>query len=331
MNDRLVFFSTDKGFLVPTLTAALQVASQDAVTSVADIIVFLVNFAPLQSSQIRNAFAGTKLIFLDLDLSTLLPSSSNFFHQTHVPITTMARLFTFHGIPSQYEHIVYLDGDIQVVGDLSPLVSFDVRPGMILAANDQVFLCEARFGAAGRFWKTLRHYLADLQLDDPKAYFNAGVLACRRTTWATISQDAMSYFTQHSQKCIFHDQSALNAVCKGKRLVLNPIYNMISNFMVLKTNDCLKPSLIHFTGANKPWHDNVPEWQEPFRGPYERLLERFPLLHAYRPSRDNKTERDRKAATTWRGVLIQTWYDRLKGERLRRYLRNTKFELTPRA
>ncbi len=42
MTGRLVFFTTDAGYLIPTLVAALQVEEQACVGRLADVAIFLI-------------------------------------------------------------------------------------------------------------------------------------------------------------------------------------------------------------------------------------------------------------------------------------------------
>ena len=323
---RLIFFTTDAGFLLPTIQAAMQVAAQARVTAIADILIFLVDMLPADKLLLEAAFAGRPFRFELLD-PALPDASSVAFNQTHVPLSTLARLATGALIPDQYEHLVYLDGDIQITGDIYPLVSHNVTEGHIAAANDTTWLCE---GDSGPYWRRMRLYLDGIGVADPHDYFNAGVLAFRRSTWAQVAPTARDFFLSHSAACLFHDQSALNAVCVGRREVLPPIYNFISGYAEIGAQEDTAPRIIHFTGAAKPWFSRCWPWYGQFIGHYDDLLQRYPILADYHPRRppEDIVAIEMDVVRSRRRVSLRTpWRRPLRRLMYRRYAKSQLFAL----
>ena len=81
--------------------------------------------------------------------------------------------------------------------------------------------------------------------------------------------------------CLFHDQSALNAVCRGRRKVMSPRYNYTTPFALAAGVQVYDPVVMHFTGSDKPW---LFEQRPPWRGygqPYRNMLRDHPALMPY--------------------------------------------------
>jgi lipopolysaccharide biosynthesis glycosyltransferase len=328
MNNRAIIFVTDRGYIVPTLVAASQVASEVGISEVADILIYLVGMTAEELDTLSREFQFAKMTFIPINFTETILSDRISFAPSHVSKTTLARFFTAEFIPSRYEHVIYLDGDVQITGSISSLIHHSVDPGKILAANDQFFLSSAHFGSAGRTRRTHKKYMNNLGVTDPADYFNAGVLAARRETWASICHEALEFFLNNSEKCLFHDQSALNAVCLSKREIMSPLYNFSTAYAELAGSK-VAPAIVHFTGEIKPWFslDRGP-WFGKFAAPYADIIRRFPFLQAY-TGRWSEA-RARAAAIEARrqkliGRLYSMWDLQVRRKRLFAYLKDTHF------
>jgi lipopolysaccharide biosynthesis glycosyltransferase len=272
--NRLIFFTTDAGFLLPTLQAATQIRRQSAVCAIADLAIFLVGMEADDIARVRAAFEPEGILFFELDPSAYSLPDGATFNAGHVPPSTLARLTVADRVPTHYEHLVYIDGDTQIVGDLLPLVSHDVAPGKILAATDHNIACSSPTGKYGR---TLRDYVQSLGIVNTELYFNAGVLAFRRETWRDIGPAALAFMRKNSALCKFHDQSALNAICDGRREVMHPAFNYAPAYH-LTGQRRFGPSIIHFIGSSKPWQSNCTLWLGRWFETYRQLVEAHPFL-----------------------------------------------------
>jgi len=272
---RLVLFVTDKGFLVPTLSVARQVIRQNILQH-ADVYIYLVDVEKALQEKVQQDFAPYGIKFVALENKDFLPSGDTRFRTGHVPYTTLARLVLTDFIPEQYEHILYLDGDTQLVGDITPLVLMDVPEGKIATVNGSMWLKHGKQGF------DVESYLKGLGGVTAEEYFNAGVLAFRRSTWAEMGPAALKFFFDNSEACYFHDQSALNATCKGRRVALPPAYNFHSEYAKLLVQYLgYKPRIVHFTGKTKPWSYAVLPWGARFARPYVDLVTEYPYLREY--------------------------------------------------
>lgn len=323
-----IVFVTDPGFLVPSISAATQVANQHKVTSIADIYIILVDFEESVVDLIRSVFTPFGIKFLTIAPASFLPSDPIALNKTHVPMTTLGRLAIQEVIPSSIEHVLYIDGDVQILGDIFPLVSHRVKPGHIAAANESLWLCQNDLGS---FWPRHKKYLDHLGIENPIDYFNAGVLAFRMDTWREMAPKALSYFTKNSAECLYHDQSALNAVFLGRREILSPTYNFNSFFSTLGTIAETKPKIAHFTGGYKPWFFPGPPWHGKFIGQYEELATKYDVLKPF--SKKMPPEQIRRIIASerksrFKQFIITPWRSWLRRREFLRYLQETEFSVT---
>lgn len=323
--NRAIFFTTDRGFLVPTLVAATQVLNQPDVRAIADIFVFLVGFSEPEANEIRREFRDQPIIFQTSSPSRYSMPDEAVFRKTHVPPSALARLTVGRNIPEHYKHLTYFDGDIQIVGSILDLIRFDVPEGLILGATDRPYVKIPENDASAR---TTRDYLKCIGIKDPRDYFNSGVLSATRDTWISLSDKALQYFLQHSDRCRFHDQSALNAISVGHRLALSPRYNYVSTYAECEAEDMISPAVIHFTGAQKPWFADSRPWRGRFKESYAAILQAHPMLRdfPFMPDAEHMERTDRDGERAWKLLrLITPWRVPLRRRRIRRYLRETQF------
>jgi len=273
-----IIFTTDKGYLVPTLLVAEQIALQNDVFAVADILIFLTDFTLEEFTEIEGLFADRPFKFVALDAELYALPMEATFNKTHVPRSALARLATGNLIPENYDFIIYIDGDVQIVGSLLPLVTKEPVEGQLLAACDQAYIS---WPEKGRYASEIRKYLHRLGIEDPFDYFNSGVLVATRSTWLKITVDALEFMRNHSRDCRYHDQSALNAVARDRRVHLSPKYNCVSWYHLLGLVEEIEPAIIHFTGGAKPWNTDTPPWNGRFRHLYSDFVSKYPLVRKY--------------------------------------------------
>jgi lipopolysaccharide biosynthesis glycosyltransferase len=329
MKDRLVLFTSDRNFLLPTLIAAWNLLKQDAVKLIADVAVVTVGMTTHEVSYLRKLVSQFEIEILNLGDKDL-DSQEWTFNKTHVPTSTLARLYTPSLIPSHYTNIVYLDGDIQIVGDLFPLISYDVPSGKLLAAPDRFLLGGTSVGWQSSVWRDDCSYIRSLGIENPDDYFNAGVIAARSETWKDVCDSALEFFKAHSELCRYHDQSALNAVCKGKTLRLSLAYNFSSSLEAINGEDYITPRLLHFTGANKPWFkDGKSPWQSSFVPLYNDFVDRYPdICREFSPAgRPSDAGVERTTSTSARSYLYGRYAIASKRAKLKRFIRRKEFFL----
>jgi lipopolysaccharide biosynthesis glycosyltransferase len=177
----------------------------------------------------------------------------------HMTPATYRRLFLPAVLPEHYERILYLDSDLAVVRPgLNRLTELPLEDAPLAAAIDMIFLKDFENGP---LTAEFRAYRAGLGLPLDAHYFNAGVLLIDRANWRRlrVTEKALAFLRENSERCLFHDQSALNAVLQDQWLSLSPRYNFMGDFLLLDVQAEIAPVLLHFVNHPKPWHFD--EWR----------------------------------------------------------------------
>jgi lipopolysaccharide biosynthesis glycosyltransferase len=198
----------------------------------------------------------------------------NFRLDKHISIASYFRIFLPQLLPHDIDRLLYLDSDLVVLGDLSPILDLDLGDNY-LAAAPNLFTPDnaARMG-----------------LPPGAVYFNAGVLLINLKLWREthITERLVAFINANAAILKFHDQDALNAVMQGAVVRLDYRWNfqartVAEDLAVIgedpATYDAYVASvgIIHYTTYMKPWHYR---WDVQFKDAYERYLEMTPYRGA---------------------------------------------------
>jgi lipopolysaccharide biosynthesis glycosyltransferase len=281
LKSKLVVLVTDRGFLVPSLLVATQLVGFGHLSQT-DIVIYTIDVDDSVLSCLKRKYEN-RIRFESLATRSFMPSETVGFFANHVPKATLARLALHEVIDKRYQDIVYIDGDIQVVRPITGLLDYSVPEGKILAGRGSAWLDKYAPDSKA----TPDGYLESLGGVAPEDYFNAGVLAFRRSTWEVEAPRALSFFMQHAGICLRHDQSALNAIFLGRVLHFAPAYNFHGAYSDLLLQNVYSPAMIHFTGPNKPWNSQALPWGGQYIGKYRNFMRMHPELASYLPVRAN--------------------------------------------
>jgi lipopolysaccharide biosynthesis glycosyltransferase len=145
------------------------------------------------------------------------------------------RLF-LDDILADFGRAVYLDSDISLLTDVSPLLALKPKAAPIIAAYDMQLMIEDK-------------YRDRLHISAP--YFNSGVMVLdlRAIRAERIFDNALRYALDHPERCEFVDQDALNAVLNGRWQVLDWRWNSVTWIRDMVPRE---PFIRHFA-RYKPW------------------------------------------------------------------------------
>jgi lipopolysaccharide biosynthesis glycosyltransferase len=149
------------------------------------------------------------------------------------------------------DRILYLDVDLVVNGDITPIYDADFEDGYVIGVED---------------WKLFDRH-EELGMASDAKYFNNGamVLNLKKMRDENFSQRYFDYINE-AKELKFLDQDVINAVVNGRWKQMPLKYNSISSYLrhsFLKNDYFSKewiteafhhPVIIHFTGGRKPWH-----------------------------------------------------------------------------
>jgi lipopolysaccharide biosynthesis glycosyltransferase len=315
---------SDRGYVAQALIAASQLAAQPDVVALADIIIYLIDIPDMEQQAIQAALGSARFNFRFLDSRLFIPDSVDRLPDLHCPSSTLGRLAVEAEIPAQYETIIYIDGDVQVVGPVAPLIAHECPPDTLLAGAD-------RLDNGGRYANP-RSYLKGIGIDRVADYFNAGVMMARREAWRMFTTQALRFLAENPERCKHHDQSALNAVVGSQREMMHPHYNYSTWFRQADLKRLINPRIVHFTGPSKPWNTTNGPWDPSYRQVYVNFLADYPYFAKYLQIDDSRnidpkylntsiTMRARRAAKEVKEVAEHRWQAML----LKRFLRRTFF------
>lgn len=270
---RVIAFVTDRGYLAQSLIAASQLASQPDVVAIADTVLYLIDIPEEEQRRIRDALEPSRFNFQFLDSKRFISSSVDRLPALHVPHSTLGRLVLDAEIPAQYDTVIYMDGDIQVIGPVAPLIAHNCVPGTVLAGCD-------RLDHGGKYGNP-KAYLNSLGVTRPSEYFNAGIMMAPRAAWKTFTAEALSFLIRYPELCKHYDQSALNAVIGLHRERMQPAFNYTTWFRSADRDRSISPRIVHFTGPSKPWNSTKGPWGTQFRQIYVDFLVEFPYFSQY--------------------------------------------------
>jgi len=201
------------------------------------------------------------ICFLDID-----KDEYEFFEITHhFSHAIYFRLFAPEKIRA--DKILYLDVDLIVQTDISPLLEMDIKNRLIAGSLDR------RPGDESK---------ERLGLDADEPYINSGVLLINSELWRTqkITQSLKDYYAKHKSQMRWVDQDLLNKVLAGKKIVLDQQWNVLYGDLISKKfklpdfdRDSFK-GIFHFNTDEKPWH----KWsRQPYRALYHKYADLAPI------------------------------------------------------
>lgn len=171
----------------------------------------------------------------------------------HYTKATYCRLFLPELLPESVDKILYLDTDVIVRHDITPLWETDISQHHAAAVED--------LGMKS-------NYVESLGIPLERLYFNAGVLLMNLRKWRedNTGGKCLDYALNPPKPLVFVDQDALNVTLQGKWLPVDLKWNVTRGYFkktwkwrgrkVLPAAlwDAVRdPAIIHFTSTYKPW------------------------------------------------------------------------------
>jgi lipopolysaccharide biosynthesis glycosyltransferase len=254
----VICYVTDANFAIPSLISAIT-ARKWVSSGMADIYILTIGLSDLQVAELSELAKPQEINIGVMHPERLQGFETRNVNKTHVPLSTLGRLFLHEFIPDKYDTLLYMDGDTWISGDITPLVTLRPPKRTICAAEDPSYFYRRDLGANGR---RVRAYFSGLGLDGNRGYFNAGVLLSSLSTWREVAGDAFRFFCENVDRCLFHDQSALNAVAQGRRLKLSNKWDFMTDFRYWNVEASIEPKIYHFTGFPKPWMGDIFPWSD---------------------------------------------------------------------
>jgi len=235
--------------LVPGLFVLEAVRSRR--TTLADHDLVLVTTGPADVTDVHRRWLSERGIQLrdDFDLSVL---QSIEIPEARLTKATLLKLLLAETLADHYDKILYLDADLTIHEELTPIFSLHTK-GHPLAAVPS--------GAqrTGFNWKRRKPEAAHFQalgMSEPYRYVNSGVMLIDVSQWNRddLSARSLDFIRRNPTIWRLPDEDALNAILDGHLAELSPVWNMQAPIWSHpEVRAIVQPAIIHYVGSNKPW------------------------------------------------------------------------------
>lgn len=164
------------------------------------------------------------------------------------PPEIYARFWVEHYFDKDVERVIYLDGDMVIVGSIKPLLDIKFADNMLAAVQIPGSVGPARMGYDAKY-----------------GYFNSGMMVINLPRWRATHAKQLLISTAHelADKLNDPDQDVLNYCFHDQYIKLDYIWNAISpffkqiNWLTLPQNEISRVvnevRIVHFNGGAKPW------------------------------------------------------------------------------
>ncbi|MEO5925033.1 MAG: glycosyltransferase family 8 protein [Bryobacteraceae bacterium] len=237
-----IVVACDAAYVMPLTTTLRSLAETNAGAAPQEVYVLSDGFPEALRKRVETSLppGSVSIHWVKADLTEF----KEFALAPHLSSMAYARFQIPYFIPQEVRRVLYLDVDILVLKDLSPLWQMDLN-GAVLGAVADSFL---------PIWKTrCPHPEA---IPEVPEYFNSGVLLMDMERWRTerISEKSLAYL-QANPDTPFSDQDALNVVCDGRWKELGTEWNYQDHFelQLAKFDAAKRPGIVHFITSDKPW------------------------------------------------------------------------------
>jgi lipopolysaccharide biosynthesis glycosyltransferase len=169
---------------------------------------------------------------------------------------TYLRLFVPRLLEGRYRRILYLDNDCYPEGDaLFGLFDLDMGEYTVAGVRDLHVPFIPNEANAAELAVTLGVTGRGMAAFFGARYLNNGVLLIDIDGFhrARIEKKTMQYLQAHPRPLNL-EQTLLNGTLRGRWLELSPRFNFVAPALATFIAAFVRPSIIHFTGAVKPWH-----------------------------------------------------------------------------
>ena len=238
---------TNAAYAAPTAVVARMISGHADPRVAAVYFVWLESSDPPKALEAYLRDGGIRIARVDPKLMQSLEG----FASGRLPGAVFARMHLARILAEEpVRRFVYLDGDIDVPGSIGPLADIDVPEGFLATADGYQDVILNPDPDKRRQWAA---HAAGIGLEPGERYFNNGVIVADMDDWKLIGSDALKYFMLNRAACKHLDQDALNAVCRGRRCTLSPRFNFQRAYFHAGIEGLVKPHVVHFHGASKPW------------------------------------------------------------------------------
>ncbi len=244
-----IIFATDANYLVPTYVAINSLLRH--INKNTDIDIFILH-SGLHDKDINHFYKlSNKIHFLTVTAQHLNLSKE----LSYISIATYYRFF-IPELLTNYDKCLYLDSDLVIKGDITPLLQEPIEDYMLMGVRNYLLMEHQP--------EFTKKRCEECSLENLDFYVNAGVLLMnlkkmRETNLCTkMIQDASI------NQYYYNDQDILNKHCANQIGLISVKYNFMVQYLKYKSvasdvlhenisDVSLNPTIIHYPTIRKPW------------------------------------------------------------------------------
>lgn len=261
-------------YYVPYMSTLIHSIAKNASAQYTyDINIFHQDITPENMSLLTNEFAEQSNISIRFcNMSSRAQEYKNLFTKWHFSVETYFRLF-IQDIMTDYNKVLYLDGDMIVKKDISMLYNENIE-GYLLAACkdvDMAGIYNSNSVPADAVVDPKRKDYIDnvLKIKDPYGYFQAGVILFNLDEMRNSFSSKKALQFAASRQWEYLDQDVLNYFAQGKVKYLDLSWNVLYDWEFVRIKNAISkapvllyaeymasrksPGIIHYGGTIKPW------------------------------------------------------------------------------
>lgn len=250
-----IFFTIDNGY-APYLDVAINSIIDNASKNYEyKIIVLYQELSQENRKKIADKSAENfeiSFVYMKEGLEHITDRVENRLRCDYFTLTIYFRLF-IADMFTQYDKGIYIDSDIVVPGDISQLYNLELGDNIIGACPDHSVVDVPE----------LARYMEYAVGVDKHKYINSGVLLMnlKEMREKQFSKRFLTLLNKYHFDCIAPDQDYINAMCSGKILYLDEVWDAMPTEGKKPLEN---PNLIHYNLFEKPWcYDNI-QYEEYF-------------------------------------------------------------------
>ncbi|MEN6542049.1 glycosyltransferase family 8 protein [Parvibaculum sp.] len=240
-----VVLCTDRNMFIPALFVADAVRAHAKAVTPFDIVIVTDDAAATEADRQWMAAKGIRHEIIDFE-----PLRDITINPGRLTTATLVKLLLPEIFSQRYERILYLDTDLTIHADVTPLFGLDLGGHAIAAQRRGVVFTTAKEQAIGET------HFAELGMSRPYCYCNTGVICIDVAAWnsAGLTARTLDYVRRNPKLCLLPDEDSLNAVLDGQFAALSPVWNMLPRRRpYLPLHDLIEPAIVHYAGSDKPW------------------------------------------------------------------------------
>lgn len=249
-----ILFCANPGYYEHVAVAAVSLAENNARSAI-NIHVLTCDAEPVAEAWLSESLLAYHHVALSFHYAPAARLGKVFVDQ-HLTKEAYLRLLAPDIFPVGTRRVLYLDSDLVVLDDIEPLWNTDLRGKALAAAPDLPWDNNSPIAKQAVL----------LGLTANHTYVNSGVLLLDLERWRRdrISSRLFAYIEQRHAALLYHDQDAINAVCRDDIEIVDCRWNVQARMYLLglraispafkATRQARRhPAIVHYTTRHKPW------------------------------------------------------------------------------